>query len=122
MIAAAVAAGVAAWKASQPVEDPWKTPDCRLRRLRLPATTVNEAKDAAGTAAAAAAEKSADDSTATTRPATVVGDAPDTAKHVAVDAAEDSKDASAKVATDAKTAVRNIAASRNNDADKNAGN
>jgi hypothetical protein len=118
VIAAAVAAGVAAWKASQPVEDPWKTP-APVTPAPVPATTVNEAKDAADTAAAAA-EKAAD-AAGSDSPTTTVGDASATAKHVAVDQAEESKDASAKVATDAKTAVRNIAASRNNGSDKDAG-
>jgi hypothetical protein len=41
IFAAAVAAGVAAWKASRPVEDPWKTPE-PVTPAPVAATTVNE--------------------------------------------------------------------------------
>jgi hypothetical protein len=101
VVAAAVAAGVAAWKASKPIEDPWKTPS-PVTPAPVPASTVNEAKDAAEESGAA--------------------DAAAGASGAAVpEAAEDGTEAPAKVATDAKTAVRNIAASSNHKADTPAG-
>ena len=72
----------------------------------------------AGAATVAAADAAAD---ASAEVADSTDDAADKAKHAAEDAVEDIKDASTKVATDAKTAVRNIAASRNNGSDKNTG-
>jgi hypothetical protein len=120
VIAAAVAAGVAAWKASQPVEDPWKTP-APVTPAPVPAAAVNETQDAADTAAAVAGEVPADASIGDLT-ATAPGASSPTAKHSAVDAAEDSKDASGEVATDAKTAVQNIAAaSMNNGEGKDSG-
>ena len=50
IIAAAVAAGVAAWKASKPVEDPWKTP-APVTPAPVPPATVNDAKASAKDAA-----------------------------------------------------------------------
>ena len=124
IIAAAVAAGAAAWKASQPVEDPWKTP-APVTPAPVPATTVNEVKDAAGRCRQGWRRRGCRSGRCCARlrrSHRSAADAADKAKHAAEDAAEDIKDASAKVATDAKTAVRNIAASLNNGADKNAGN
>lgn len=129
VIAAAAAAGVAAWKASKPVEDPWKTPS-PVTPAPVSATTVNEAQDAladaaekSGDTAVAAADSAADSSA---KVSDSVADAAETAKDAAEDAAETAKDAAedaseaaSKVATDAKTAVRNIAANMSNDADKN---
>ncbi|MEC5180341.1 hypothetical protein [Arthrobacter sp. CG_A4] len=124
VIAAAAAAGVAAWKASKPIEDPWKTP-APVTPAPVPATTVTEVEDSlketagqAGTAAVAAADKAAKVSAeAADSAADAVDKAADKARHAAPDAA-DTKAASAKVATDAKTAVRNIAASLTHEADK----
>ena len=47
VIAAAVAAGVAAWKASKPIEDPWKTPSpvTPATPAPVPATTVSDVKE-----------------------------------------------------------------------------
>ncbi|MCE3244890.1 MAG: hypothetical protein K0Q84_2625 [Arthrobacter sp.] len=110
IIAAAVAAGVAAWKASKPVEDPWKTPapvtpapstSATETPTPVPATTVNEAATESGTAAAA------DES---------VPGSSDKAKHVAEDADTDSD--AGTVATDAQDAVKNIASTIGQDAGK----
>jgi len=105
VIAAAVAAGVAAWKASKPVEDPWKTP------APVTPAPVNDVTAAAKDAAATAGEKTVD-------AADAAADASDDAAEKAGDAVEDAKDEAAKVATDAKTAVKNIASSMNNGAAK----
>jgi hypothetical protein len=119
VLAAAAAAGIAAWKASQPVEDPWKTP-APVTPAPVPAAAVHEAKGDADTAAAAVGETPAGASTGdSVVPA--AGGISGSAKHSAADAAEDKKDAG-EVATDAKTAVQNIAASMNKDADKDSGN
>lgn len=78
VIAAAVAAGVAAWKASKPVEDPWKTPSPVTGTgtpAPVPATTVNEVPEATTGSASEVAE-------AAKVPA---GDGTDKAKHVAED-------------------------------------
>jgi hypothetical protein len=110
VVAAAFAAGVAAWKASKPIEDPWKTPS-PVTPAPVLASTVNEVKDATEDIAdktGAAAVTAADGAAGTND----VGSA--------TAAAEDSKEATAKVATDAKTAVRNIAASSNHKADTTA--
>ena len=119
VLAAAAAAGIAAWKASQPVEDPWKTP-APVTPAPVPATAVNGAKGDADTAAAAVVETPAGASTGDSA-VPAVADTSGSAKHSAADAAEDKKDAG-EVATDAKTAVQNIAASMNKDADKDSGN
>jgi len=105
VIAAAVAAGVAAWKASKPIEDPWKTPApvTPTTPAPVPATTVTDVKEAV--------KDTADDAAA----ATVA--AADEAAAASADAADKVAakpgDSSAKVATDAKTAVKNIASSLN---------
>lgn len=104
VIAAAAAAGVAAWRASKPVEDPWKTPApvAPVTPAPVPATTVTDVKesDAAGVAGTATVP-----ATDTTAAAT---------SDLTAETAATSEDASApKVATDAKTAARNIAASSN---------
>jgi hypothetical protein len=97
VIAAAVAAGVAAWKASKPVEDPWKTPSpVTPTPAPVPATTVSDVKDstadaadkgaaAAGSAASAAASTAADAAEAVKETS---ADAAEKAKHVAEDSAE----------------------------------
>lgn len=110
VIAAAVAAGVAAWKASKPVEDPWKTPSpVKPTPAPVSATSLSEVKeetpaavvDTAGTAAAAPATE-----TAGAGDKDVVDkDAAEKAKHVAEDAP-----GTGTAATDAKTATKNIAA------------
>ena len=111
VIAAAVAAGVAAWKASKPIEDPWKTPApvTPATPAPVPATTVTDVKEDVKKSVSETAEDAAD--------ATVA--AADKAAEASADAADavaaQSGDSSAKVATDAKTAVRNIAASLNGD-------
>ena len=117
IIAAAVAAGVAAWKASRPVEDPWKVPTPVTPAPAAPAseTTLKETADKAGSAAVAAADSAAE---ASKEASGSVAAATDKATEAAKDAADNAADAAAKVATDAKTAVRNIAASLNNGADK----
>ncbi|MBT2522323.1 hypothetical protein [Arthrobacter sp. ISL-28] len=108
VIAAAVAAGIAAWKASKPVEDPWKTPapvtpapsaDASPEAVTpspVPATAVSESAAGSETSPLAPAEDTSADK----------------AKHVAED-----EDAGA-VATDAKTAVKDMAANIESDADK----
>ena len=113
VIAAAVAAGVAAWKASKPVEDPWKTPapvtpapstSAAETPTPVPATTVNETVAGSGTVpAASAADESFQGSS-------------EKAKHVAVDADTDSN--AGTVATDAKDAVKNMASNIGQDAGK----
>jgi hypothetical protein len=78
VIAASVAAGVAAWKASKPVEDPWKTPSPVAGTgtpAPVPATTVNEVPEATTGSASEVAEAAKD----------TAGDAADKAKHVAED-------------------------------------
>lgn len=113
VIAAAVAAGVAAWKASKPVEDPWKTPapvtpapstPAAETPSPVPATAVTEpaAADAEPTPLAAAAAEDTDEGSA------------EKAKHVAEDSDADAGNAT----TDAKTAVKNIAANIDNGASK----
>jgi hypothetical protein len=122
VIAAAVAAGVAAWKASKPVEDPWKTPApvgaATVTPAPVPATSVSDAvadsKAAATEAVADAGEKAAD-------VADKAAEASDDAAKATGDAADQAKDVGAKVATDAKTAVKNIAASLNSNETEKAG-
>jgi hypothetical protein len=108
VVAAAVAAGVAAWKASKPVEDPWKTPS-PVTPTPVPASSVNEAKEASDGPAGKAGAVTPGDGAAGA--SAVAGSGPE--------AAEDNGP-TARVATDAKTAVRNIAASSNHKVD-NAG-
>jgi len=82
VIAAAVAAGVAAWKASKPVEDPWKTPSPVAGTgtpAPVPATTVNEVPEATTGSASEVADAATD----------TAGDAAEKAKHVAENVAED---------------------------------
>jgi hypothetical protein len=103
VIAAAVAAGVAAWKASKPVEDPWKTPSpVTPTPAPVPATTVNEVPEATSGAVADEVPGGAD--------AVQDEDTADKAKHVA----EDTAGETAPVVTDAKTATRNIASNIGN--------
>ncbi|XAS72297.1 hypothetical protein VUN82_00075 [Micrococcaceae bacterium Sec5.1] len=109
VIAAAVAAGVAAWKASKPVEDPWKTPapvNPTPAPTPAPADTAASAT-AATTGATPPAESKASDITPE--------DAAVEVEQATKDAFEKGKDSTANVATDAKTAVRNIAASGQKD-------
>lgn len=114
VIAAAVAAGVAAWKASKPVEDPWKTPTpvgtTPVTPAPVPATSVGDAladgKHAATGVVADTGEEVAD--VADKAAATSGG-----AASAAGDSVDAAKDGTAKVATDARTAVKNIAASLN---------
>ncbi|GAB3528712.1 V-type ATP synthase subunit E family protein [Arthrobacter monumenti] len=65
IIAAAVVAGVAAWRASKPVEDPWKTPAPTSPAFRdsgtgAPATAEMESQELAAEAKAAAKDVSAE--------------------------------------------------------------
>ncbi|TLM73716.1 hypothetical protein [Pseudarthrobacter sp. NamB4] len=101
VVAAAVAAGVAAWKASKPVEDPWKTPS-PVTPAPVPATTVNDVQEAtaeavekAGAGAASVADAAAGK----------VEESGDKAKHVA----ENVSDSTASAGEEAKTASRNVA-------------
>jgi hypothetical protein len=111
VIAAAAAAGVAAWKASKPVEDPWKTPSpVTPTPAPVPATSTTPAPaDASASVTATVAEPKASDITPEEAQAEVEQATKDAFKNV-----EDSTD---KVATDAKTAVQNIAASLHKDTD-----
>jgi hypothetical protein len=118
VIAAAVAAGVAAWKASKPVEDPWKTP---APVTPAPSTPAESAPAASAPVAetpapvpAATVGESAAGSAATAESTDEEGDK---AKHVA----EDPEGSAGTVPTDAKTAVKNIAANMENGANKPAG-
>jgi hypothetical protein len=116
IIAAAVAAGVAAWKASRPVEDPWKVPTPVTPAPAAPASeTLKDAADKAGSAAVAAADSAVE---ASAQASDSVAAAADKASEAAKDAADDTAKTAAKVATDAKTAVRNIASNLNNGANK----
>lgn len=92
ILAAAVTAGVAAWKVTRPVEDPWRTPS---------PVTPTPAPVAAGVSVEAETEAALGASASASA---------DSGKHVAQDAGDDV----AEVATDAKTAVQNIAANINN--------
>jgi len=106
VIAAAAAAGVAAWKASKPVEDPWKTPApvSPVTPAPVPATTVTDVKESDSDTAAAVSSV----------PVTAADQSAEASSPLAEDAtAKSEDDSSPKVATDAKTAVRNIAASSN---------
>ncbi|MDQ0754715.1 hypothetical protein [Arthrobacter sp. B3I4] len=110
VIAAAAAAGVAAWKASKPVEDPWKTPAPvnPVAPAPVPATTVTDVKDSGGDTAVA--------STATADAADKQAEA---SSDLGADATAKTEDElTAPVATDAKTAIRNIAASSNGEEKK----
>jgi len=109
VIAAAAAAGVAAWKASKPVEDPWKTPSpVTPTPAPVPAAPAPAPADTAASATAAeAAKPGATDITPE--------DAAAEAEQATKDAFKNVEDSTAKVATDAKTAVKNIAASLNKD-------
>jgi hypothetical protein len=105
VIAAAVAAGVAAWKAAKPVEDPWKTPS--------PVTPAPVPADAAASATAAAsapAESTSSDITPEEAQAEV--------EQATKDAFAKTEEGASNVATDAKTAVKNIAAATHKDDDK----
>jgi hypothetical protein len=113
VIAAAVAAGVAAWKASKPVEDPWKTPapvtpapaaPAAATPAPVPAATINESEAGSEATVLAADDEDTAESAA------------DKAKHVA----EESDADAGTVTIDAKTAVKNIAANIENGADKTA--
>jgi hypothetical protein len=107
VLAAAAAAGVAAWRASKPVEDPWKVPT-PVKPAPVSTPTVNEIfKDAADKAGAT--DAGAADTTAAATDETA-------------DAAKDAGDTTAKTAdnvpTDAQTAARNIASNMKNGTDK----
>ncbi|WP_309109052.1 hypothetical protein [Arthrobacter sp.] len=112
VIAAAVAAGVAAWKASKPVEDPWKTPSpvtpapstpAAETPAPVPATTVTETVTESDTApVASASDESLQGSS-------------DKAKHVA----EDSD--AGTVAADARDAVEDLSTKIGEDAGKQSG-
>lgn len=118
VIAAALAAGAAAWKASKPVEDPWKTPApvTPATPAPVPATTVADVKDdtkETGTAsdAGSVASPAAD---AADKPAADTADNKESADNKdTAEATGQAGEPSPKVATDAKTAVRNIAAGMN---------
>ncbi|MFW0773449.1 hypothetical protein ACLRGI_09785 [Paenarthrobacter nitroguajacolicus] len=112
VIAAAAAAGVAAWKASKPVEDPWKTPSpVTPTPAPVPSTTTTPAPaDASVSATAAAvAEPTASDLT----PEEAAAEAEQATK----DAFKNVEGSTENVATDAKTAVKNIAASLHKDSE-----
>jgi cytoskeletal protein RodZ len=113
VIAAAVAAGVAAWKASKPVEDPWKTPAPVTPAPSTPEGSAPVAETPAPVPAATVSESAAG-SAATAESTDEEGDK---AKHVA----EDPEGSAGTVPTDAKTAVKNIAANMENGANKPAG-
>ncbi|MFE5836615.1 hypothetical protein [Arthrobacter sp. NPDC056493] len=124
VITAAVAAGVAAWKASKPVEDPWKTPAPVTPAPSTPVATT-PAASATPVAESALSETPAPVPAATTSAsledlASLEEDnaaaSADKAKHVADDADSDA----GQVATDEKTAVKNIASNIGNGADKKA--
>ncbi|WP_159700321.1 hypothetical protein [Arthrobacter sp. 18067] len=100
VIAAAAAAGVAAWKASKPVEDPWKTPS--------PVTPTPAPVPATSAAPAAAVPEPG---TSDLTPEEAAAEAGQATK----DAFKNVEDSTAKVAIDAKTAVKNIAASLHKD-------
>jgi hypothetical protein len=109
VIAAAAAAGVAAWKASKPVEDPWKTPT-PVTPAPVPAASVNEVPAAGVNEGQETADKAGSAGVG----AAVTDTAADTsagAAEKATDAAGEGKESTATVATDAKTAVQNIASS-----------
>jgi len=133
VITAAVAAGVAAWKASKPVEDPWKTPapvtPAPSPAATTPATPATATPSATTPAASATGVGSAAETPAPVPAATTSSsleelasleedkaEGSDKAKHVA----EDTDSNSGEVPTDAKTAVQNIASNIGNDADKKA--
>lgn len=123
VIAAAAAAGVAAWKASKPVEDPWKTPT-PVTPAPVPAATVNEvpaatvqggeSADKAGSPAVAAAGTAADTSAGTSADTagSVAGSTDDDTAGTAAGAAEGATGA-AEESTDAKPADQNTAAGLN---------
>jgi hypothetical protein len=119
VITAAVAAGVAAWKASKPVEDPWKTPAPVTPAPSAPAATTPAAS---ATGVGSAAETPAPVPAATTSTSLEElaaleedkADGVDKAKHVAEDADSDA------VPADAKSAGQNISSSTGNGADKKA--
>lgn len=110
VIAAAVAAGVAAWKASKPVEDPWKTP---APVNPTPAPTPSPAPADTEASATATSTLPAESKTSDITPEEAAAEVEQATK----DAFEKGKDSKANVATDAKTAVRNIAASGQKDHD-----
>ncbi len=96
IIAAAVTAGVAAWRASKPVEDPWKTPAPVTQSATPPSTTTTPVTPTTATATTTTATTtgtgtSGPDLTAASEQAKAankkVNDAPvdlsDTAKHAA---------------------------------------
>lgn len=116
VIAAAVAAGVAAWKAAKPVEDPWKTPS---PVTPTPSTTPVASDTAASDTAASDATASATAATAAASTGPEKHAADLTPEEAAAEAEQATKDAFANVegtvATDAKTAVKNIAASLDKD-------
>jgi hypothetical protein len=96
VIAAAVAAGVAAWKASKPVEDPWKTPSPVTGTgtpAPVPATTVNEVPEATTGSASEVATAATD----------TAGDGADKAKHVAEDVSSTPASASTSGGSDKGT-------------------
>jgi hypothetical protein len=118
ILAAAAAAGVAAWKASKPVEDPWKVPT-PVKPAPVSTPTVNEifkdAAEKAGTAEAGAADSTA---ATTAKAADSAAAAADDAADAAKDAADSAAKTTGKTANDAQTAVRNIASNINNGTDK----
>jgi hypothetical protein len=135
VITAAVAAGVAAWKASKPVEDPWKTPAPVTPSPSTPAATTPAASatgvgSAASTPApvpAAPAGSSAPASADTPLDAafalaaedeadTSADASADKAKHVA----DDADSSAGEAATDEKTAVKNTPSDYDTGADNTA--
>jgi type II secretory pathway pseudopilin PulG len=108
VIAAAGAAGVAAWKASQPVEDPWKSPAPVAPGSANTPTPTPVATTAEPAPAAAPVTVSADDDSA--------ANGGESAKHVAGPLGDDEAETTGGAngtgtpATDAKTAMHNIAA------------
>ena len=120
VITAAVAAGVAAWKASKPVEDPWKTP---APVTPAPSTQEVTTPAVSATGVGSAAETPAPVPAATTSAsleelASLEEDEADTSADKAKHVAEDADSDAGEVATDATPAVKNIASDIENGADK----
>ncbi|MFF2030469.1 hypothetical protein [Arthrobacter sp. NPDC058192] len=118
VLAAAAAAGVAAWKASKPVEDPWKVPT-PVKPAPVSTPTVTEIfADAADKAGAAGAGAEDFATAGTAKAAESTADAADKTADAAKDAADTTAETANNVATDAQTAVRNIASNMKNGTDK----
>ena len=97
IIAAAVAAGVAAWKASKPVEDPWKVPT-PVTPAPTSATTVNDARRTPpkGRVRSRGGSRFAADASAEAADATACRDTARIAKDTAAAAAAEATEATAE--------------------------